>query len=73
MFDDGTCIVKRTPDSDEEFHEHGEFENEEECEDFHPSGCYEELVHFFKELADNNGELETGSTVIIEEDDDFVV
>ena len=49
------------------------FEDEEECEDYHPSGCYEELVRFFKELADNNGVLETGSTVIFEEDDDFVV
>lgn len=73
MFDDGTCITKRTPDIDDEFHIYGEFEDEEECEDYHPNGCYEELVRFFKELADNNGMLETGSTVIFEEDDDFVV
>lgn len=73
MFDDGTCIVKRTSDIDLEFHSYGVFEDEDRREDYHPSGCYEELVCFFKELADNDGMLETSSTVIIEEDDVFVV
>ena len=73
MFDDGTCITKRTPDEENEFHEYGEFEDEENREDFHPHECYEELIRFFKELAENNGEFETGNNVIFEEDEDFVV
>lgn len=73
MFDDGTCINKRTPDEENEFHEYGEFEDEEYREDFHPHECYEELIRFFKELAENNGEFETGNNVIFEEDEDFVV
>lgn len=73
MFDAGTCITKRTPDIDDEFHIYGEFEDEEECEDYHPNGCYEELVRFFKELADNNGVLETGNNVILDEGEDLVV
>lgn len=73
MFDDGTCITKRTPDIENEFHDYGEFEDEEEYEGYQPHGCYEELIRFFKELADNNGELETGNNVILDEDEDFVV
>lgn len=73
MFDDGTCITKRTPDIENEFHDYGEFEDEDVCEGYQPHGCYEELIRFFKELADNNGELETGNNVILDEDEDFVV
>ena len=73
MFDDGTCITKRTTNEVDEFHDYGEFEDEENFEDFHPNGCYLELIRFFKELADNNGELETGNNVILDEDEDFVV
>lgn len=73
MFDDGTCITKRTPDEENEFHEYGGFEDEENQEDYHPHGCYEELISFFKVLAENNGELESGNNVIFEEDEDFVV
>ncbi len=73
MFDDGTCITKRTPDIETEFHHYGKFEDEANWEDYHPNGCYKEIVQFFKELADNDGELETGSNIVFEEDDDFVV
>lgn len=73
MFDDGTCIIKRTPDEENEFHDYGEFEDEDECEDYRPNGCYEELIRFFRELADNDGVLETGNNVILDEDEDFVV
>ena len=50
-----------------------EFEDEENREEFQPHECYEELIRFFKELAENNGEFETGNNVIFEEDEDFVV
>lgn len=73
MFDDGTCITKRTTDEENEFHDYGEFEDEDNWEDYHPHGCYEELIQFFKDLAENNGELETGNNVILDEDEDFVV
>lgn len=76
LFDDGTCITKRTPDADTNFDVYGEFEDnedEEEGYNFQPNGCYEELVQFFKDLAENNGEFETVSNVVFEEEDDFVV
>lgn len=73
LFDDGTCITKRTPDEEDEFHDYGDFEDEENLEDYCPRGCYEELIRFFKELAENNGELETGNNIIFDEDEDFVV
>lgn len=73
MFDDGTCITKRTTDVDEDFHSYGKFDDEENWEGYHPYGCYEELIRFFKELAENNGEIETSNNVILDEDEDFVV
>lgn len=75
MFDDGTCITKRTPDIDEEFHTFGDFEDRDNWDDYNPTpnGCYDELVRFFRELADNDGVLETGNNVILDEDEDFVV
>ena len=63
------CIISRRVTASQL----GEFEDEENYEDFHPHECYEELICFFKELAENNGEFETGNNVIFEEDEDFVV